>query len=288
MSDRARGLRRVVPLLLVVIAAALVAVIATGVRGRSSVAASPSAAANPTPMLPPSASQSASSSPPPQPRAGSWVELHWSSPSLIPQGAVLLDAVVWRDGFVAAADVAGAEAHAGATFISADGLSWERTATFAATPTIFATSSGLVAVVNLVGAPRSLETWTSVDGRSWQRQDRLALAGVAITSVAARAGAMVAAGLDTSGRTMVWSSTDGAPWSPGQLPARAIVRSVAGVGDGFVALGRDGEPDAGSGGIAAPGVGRPAAWTSVDGRTWTLARVEGSAAPARSSHRYSR
>ncbi len=283
MPDRARIVRRALLLLVVVIAAALVVVIATADARRTAVVSSPSAAATSSPPASPAQPlttlQSASPSPTPQPRPGSWVELRWSPPSLVPQGAVLLDAVAWRDGFVAAADVAGADAYAGATFISSDGLSWERTATFAATPAIFATSSGLVVVVNLVGAPRSLETWTSVDGRSWQRQDRLALTGVAITSVAARAGAMVAAGLDTSGRTMVWSSTDGAPWSPRQLPARAIVGSVAAVGDGFVALGRDGEPDAGSGGIAAPGVGRPAAWTSVDGRTWTEARVEGSAAP---------
>jgi hypothetical protein len=56
------------------------------------------------------------------------------------------------------------------------------------------------------------------------------------------------------------------------------VRSVAAARDGFVALGRDGEPDAGSGGIGVPGVGRPAAWTSPDGRAWSAAQVEGTEA----------
>ncbi len=190
----------------------------------------------------------------------------------------MLDAVPWRDGFVAAAELV-AEGHAGAAFISADGLRWERTAAFGAAANIFATSSGLIAVVNIVGPPRSIETWTSADGRAWQRQDRLALAGAAITSLAARGATIVGAGTDAGGSPMLWSSTDGAPWSPRQLPTSAIVRSVAAVGDGFVALGRDGEQDAGSGGVGVPGVGRPAAWTSVDGRAWADARVEGSPAP---------
>ncbi len=284
MPARARIVRRALPLLVVVIAAAVVVVFATAEPGRTSVVSSPSAAVtSPSPTLSPQSAspspQTASPSPTPQPRAGSWIELRWSAPALTPQGAVLLDAVSWRDSFVAAADLASADGHAGAAFISADGLRWERTTTFAATPNIFATSSGLVAVVNLVGSPRSVEVWTSIDGRTWQRRDQLALTGAAITSLAARDGTIAAAGIDASGSAILWSSTDGAPWSPRQLPARGIARSVAAVGDGFVALGRDGEPDAGSGGISAPGVARPAAWTSPDGRTWTDARVEGSPAP---------
>ena len=60
------------------------------------------------------------------------------------------------------------------------------------------------------------------------------------------------------------------------LPASSAALAV--VSDGVVALGRDGEPDAGSGGVGVPGVGRPAAWWSSDGDAWIAAKVEGIAA----------
>jgi len=269
MPERAWVLRRAIPLFAVVIAAALVVVVATANPGRTPVISSPSAAAtSPSPPSPQLTSQ--------PPRAGSWTELRWSAPRLIPESAALLDVVSWHDGYVAVADVAGPDGHVGAVFTSADGVRWQRTASFSANPRIVATATRLVAVVNRLGPPPSLEAWTSVDGRSWQRQERLALAGATITKLAARDETIVAAGSDASGRAMVWSSADGAQWSQGLAPApRAIVRSVAAVGDGFVALGRDGEPDAGSGGIREPGVGRPAAWRSADGGAWTAAQVQG-------------
>jgi hypothetical protein len=276
VSDRAWVLRRGIPCFAVVIAAALVVVVAAANPGRTPVVSSPSAAAGP-PSPPPTSPSPQPASPSPQPtpppRAGSWIELRWSAPTPIPG---ILDVVSWHDGFVAGADVPGPDALVGAAYASVDGMRWERTATFPARPRIFATVTGLVAVVNRAGPSPSVEAWTSIDGRSWQPQQRLALAGAAIGSLAARGTTIVAAGTDADGRPMLWSSTAGAPWTVGQQPApHAIVRGVTAISDGFVALGRDGDPDTGSGGISAPGVGRPASWTSADGRAWSAAQVEG-------------
>ena len=47
------------------------------------------------------------------------------------------------------------------------------------------------------------------------------------------------------------------------------------VSDGFLVLGREGEPDVASGGVGVRGVGLPAAWWSADGRAWTALPVEG-------------
>jgi len=274
MPERTRLVRRVLPVLAIVIAAAVVVVIANTDAGRTSVISSPSAAATSSPPQPPSLTpQHASPSPAPQPRAGSWTALRWSAPSLIPG---LLTVVSWHDGFVAVADVPGPDGHVGAAFTSSDALRWERTATFASTPNIVATATGLVAVVNSFGASPSIETWVSADGKTWQRQERLALAGATFFKIAARDRTIVAAGVDATGRAKLWSSTDGAQWSQGQVPAsRAIVRGVSAVGDGFLAVGRDGEPDTGSGGVGVRGIGRPAGWGSADGRTWDAVRVDG-------------
>lgn len=276
MPERTFVFRRAVLVFAVVIAAALVVVTANANRQRTPAVSSPSAAATSQSSPPISVSPqpgSPSPQPTPQPRAGSWIELRWSAPTLIPS---ILDVVSWHDGFMAGADVPGPDGQVGAAYTSVDGMRWERTATFPARPSIVGTSTGLVAVVNRSGPPQSVEAWTSIDGRSWQRQDSLALSGATIGSLAARGATIVAAGIDADGHPMLWSSADGAPWSPGQLPApHAIVRGIAAVGDGFVAFGRDGEPDVGSGGIGAPGVGRPAAWTSANGRAWSAAQVEG-------------
>jgi hypothetical protein len=269
-------IRRGLPLAAVaVVVLALVVIAASGDPSRTPSIASSAAA----PSLPLGTSASPQiASPTTQPsRPGSWTELRWSAPARIPG---LLDVVSWQNGYVAGADVAGPEGHVGAAYISEDALRWERTATFPARPSIFATSTGLLAVINRSGPPPSVETWTSNDGRGWKPQGGLAFAGAAITSLASRGSSLIAAGVEADGRSIVLSSDNGAPWTRVQpLAPRAIVRAVVGVSDGFVALGRDGEPDAGSGGVGSPGVGRPAAWTSPDGRVWSAARVEGTPAP---------
>ena len=167
--------------------------------------------------------------------------------------------------------------YVGAAFVSADGGQWQRTSTFSVRlGRPVATAARLMAVVNTPGPPPAVESWVSLDGRTWQRDARLTLTGASVTALAAAGTTIVAVGTDSSGRTTSWRSDDGAEWSQGQpLPPRAIVRKVAATSDGFIAVGRDGEPDIASGGIGAPGIGRPAGWWSADGRSWSAVSVEG-------------
>jgi hypothetical protein len=74
---------------------------------------------------------------------------------------------------------------------------------------------------------------------------------------------------------MMWRSVDAGGWQRVPLASTAVLRGVVSVADGFLAVGRDGEPDQGSGGVGIRGVGRPAAWWSADGLTWSPAQVEG-------------
>ena len=209
-------------------------------------------------------------------RQGTWTELRWSAPGLIPDDAGILDVVSWHGGYVAVGDVAGVDGHVAAAFISADGVRWERTSTFPANPAIVATPTRLIALVNRPGPPQAVEAWASLDGRSWQRDESLALSGASLGRLAAHARTIVAIGTDAAGRPAMWRSVDSAAWSSVQEPStRAIVRRVAAVRDGFVAIGRDGEPDVARGGVGVRGVGRPAAWWSADGGAWSVLQVQG-------------
>ncbi|TMG54550.1 MAG: hypothetical protein E6H89_02345 [Chloroflexi bacterium] len=209
-------------------------------------------------------------------REGTWTELRWSEPGSIPDNASIFDVVSWHGGYIAVGDVAGVDGHVAAAFISADGARWERTSTFSANPAIVATPTRLIALVNRPGPPQAVEAWVSLDGRSWQRDENLALSGASLGRLAAHARTIVAIGTDAAGRSAMWRSVDSAAWSPIQQPStRAIVRRVAAVGDGFVAIGRDGEPDVARGGVGARGVGRPAAWWSADGGAWNVLQVQG-------------
>jgi len=269
MQDRGATFRRFGVLVVVAIAAAVVA-FASGASG-------------PTPLEPSASQQAASPSPEPTAspsvlpiRPGTWTELRWSEPSMLPDDAALLDVVSWRDGYVAVGDVAGVDGHVGGAFISTDGAHWQRTFTFPSNPSIVATATRLIAVINRRGPPEAAEAWTSLDGRSWQHDDALALTGASITSLVARGTMILARGIDATGRTTMWRSVDAGPWSRIPEPSgRAIVRGVAEVSDGFVAIGRDGEPDVASGGVGVRGSGRPAAWWSADGGAWSLLQVQG-------------
>jgi hypothetical protein len=80
--------------------------------------------------------------------------------------------------------------------------------------------------------------------------------------------------------TVVLHSLDGSAWTRTTLPAteRAIVEDAIAYADGFVIVGRDGQPDHYSevcDSSCGPGVGRPAAWISADGVRWSEATVEG-------------
>jgi len=193
----------------------------------------------------------------------------------------LLDVAAWHDGYVAVGDLGTPDGHLGVALTSADGVTWQRSpdSTFTAILLrVVATATRLIAVGNRPGPTRSSDAWTSLDGRTWQHQDDLVLAGAGITALAARGETIVAVTVDASGGTTMWRSVDGGGWSSGQPPpGRAIVRNVVAVSDGFLAVGRDGEPDTGAG-VGVRGVGRPAAWWSGDGVAWTAVPVEGTPA----------
>jgi hypothetical protein len=226
----------------------------------------------------------AAASPAPTRRPGSWTGLLWSSPVAIPDGDVLFEVLPWRGGYVAVGQAIDDGEYVGAAFASSDGLAWERTtapATFPADPGVLTSLGGrLVAFVRGSAPFPRTDAWTSVDGRTWRRAPELALADGVINAVASRDTTLVAAGIDASGRHAVWRSAGGGSWSRvSDIPPRALVGNVAGVAGGFVAFGRDGEPDVASGGVGVRGVGRPAAWRSSDGLAWTAVAVEGTEAP---------
>ena len=114
--------------------------------------------------------------------------------------------------------------------------------------------------------------WTSTDGATWQERAVSVLGsdGTAerMTSVVALPSGFVAGGsvgpelLDRHAR--FWTSRDGATWAPvaddPSAFANAEVRSIARLGDGFVAVGVVG---------SAQGATAAVAWTSPDGRTWS-------------------
>jgi hypothetical protein len=208
-----------------------------------------------------------------------WNELRWSSPAPIPDGGAIIDVVPWRAGYVAVGQASDGDRYVGAAFISQDGTTWARTSAtglFPVNPTrVVATSSSLMAFATVQDGNPSVMVWTSSDGQVWHVQPGLALAG-SLVSVVAHADWVVAVGRETSGVTKVWRSADGVKWTSSAGPGpRAVVRGVASVADGLVAFGRDGAPDTVSGGVNVAGIGRPAAWWSLDGDRWASLNVEG-------------
>jgi len=117
--------------------------------------------------------------------------------------------------------------------------------------------------------------WTPVHSSSWDA----AFSSRWPARLIAAPGGVVALGIGTDPN--VAFSTDGINWTGATLPVaeHAIVEDAVGSGLGFVIVGRDGQPDKFSDAIEntppPPGVGRPAAWISSDGLTWTEATVEG-------------
>ena len=271
-QQRRARLRRVAIGVLTALAFVGVLLVLGSTIGRTPVAASPS------PLTAPATTQATSPSVPPG-RAGAWTELRWSGPSVVPDQGVFSAAVAWREGYVAIGSASGASQRVGAAFASADGVRWQRTtpeSTFSEIPAyMVATSTRLIALANRPAPPASVVAWVSLDGRGWQAEPDLALAGAIVSQVAIRDGVVLALGTDASGRAATWRSEDGGRWTHTPASPAGVVRGIAAVDDGFLALGRDGAPDVGSGGVGLPGLGRPAAWWSSDGRTWSAVQVEG-------------
>jgi hypothetical protein len=159
-------------------------------------------------------------------------------------------------------------------WISADASTW----TLAAMPdaeftfpvALTAGADGRLVAVGRSGS-RPL-AWTSTDGSTW---DPAAVPTLGDGSVAERMTAVVAApdGYLAGGslgpelferHARFWRSSDGAAWIPvADDPAAfadAEVRSIAGFGTGYVAIGVTGSAQAATGSVA---------WTSPDGSAWT-------------------
>ena len=252
---------------------AMVLMLAVWARSSAEVAQAPTA----TPLTTGTASPAASPTPVP---SFAWAGLRWSPPSPVPDALAFSDAVSVGTNLVVSAEVVDGVVRRGAVYTSTDGGAWTRTATFASTPRIFKTATRVLAVVNAPGSAGGVEVSSSVDGRTWQLESRLGLPSASLTSAASRGDVLVALGNDAAGRTLLWRSASGTAWATVALPStQAIPRDVVALADGFLLVGRDGEPDRASGGVGQPGSGRPAAWWSPDGSSWQPTPVDGFVAP---------
>lgn len=260
---------------------------------------SPSRSEEPSRTVTPSLS--AEPTAPPTPVSPSWTALDWSDP-IVPfpyqppaRGGrfgttiTINDIAAWNGGYVGVGtiDRDGACAEAG-FFHSADGLHWDLTFRAASgedrTPTmcpqfVAQVGDGLVAL----GQER---IWRSDDGIVWTELDNISLRALwgsspaeELVTMAAGPGGVVVIGQPANTfDSIVGFSADGREWTPIALPARkaAIAWDATASPDGFVIVGRDGQPDESDINVRA-GVGSPAAWVSADGRSWSEAAVAGTA-----------
>ncbi len=249
----------------------------------------------------PTALPTLTSGPTRSPETLTWSGLRWSGGVLGASDqtgyAFISDILPWADGYVGVGSfnstVGGSDS---AFFTSRNGLQWtitERAAQVASQESpgpqfLVRVGSGLLAVSDNDGfAPPNL--WRSDDGLTWSAVDspswRTAWTNGNLLAVASGPAGLVAVGSEglsvmEPGAPVIAYSRDGASWSRLDLPstfAHAIFMDVQASTRGFVIVGRDGKPDATPAHGGALGVGRPAAWISTDGRTWTAAQVDGSA-----------
>lgn len=121
-----------------------------------------------------------------------------------------------------------------------------------------------------VGEPRAI-SWVSSDGRSWSRNDEVALeAGMEDVAWFDAGDLFVAVGHQVSDGA-IWTSPDGSSWTRAALipfsnPAGGIeIESVTDTGLGLVAAGMEWYGE---------GASIPAVWTSTDGHTWSRAELD--------------
>ena len=269
--------------------------------------ATPTTTPQPTPMSTPS--------PTPQPTQPIpvWTGLDWSSGPGIKNDngfAEVNDALAWGDGYVGVGDFIATDGTvASAFFTSSDGTHWTMVQQGSPSPSetdvqdagqpyrlsrVVASGNGLLAVgLSPFGGSGPPDLWNSADGRTWTLVDSATWSaawdaqanGVGhIIAMVAHGDTIVALGGQGSGccaspdrGPILVTSTDGQVWHRLELPPvfdNAYVRDVAAYRDGFVIVGRTGQPDTNTPQLTS-GVGKPAAWTSADGLTWSAAEVEG-------------
>jgi hypothetical protein len=223
-----------------------------------------------------------------------WSSLRWSAPATI-SGIFPYDVVAWHGGYVAVGQGSGDGGTVDPVATSTDGVHWTTVDTgssFSDYPIrLAATPSHLIAIGNLqlpAGCPQgagavctpaeAAPVWTSTDARTWTRIDPQVFGAAYFGMIAAGPQGAVIEGQTVAGEPRLWFSPDGARWQRVSLPssfAQAILDNVAATPQGFMAVGRVGQPDYGSGGVGGYGVGVPAAWWSADGLTWQEESVQG-------------
>jgi hypothetical protein len=102
-----------------------------------------------------------------------------------------------------------------------------------------------------------------------------------LIGIAAGPHGFVAIGSGGIGGPAVLHSANGRFWGnvTSDVFKHAVFRGIAAYRGGFAIVGRVGEQDTGSGGVARKGDGAPAAWWSPDGTSWTRAIVPGASGP---------
>lgn len=157
----------------------------------------------------------------------------------------------------------------GAAWYSLDGSNWQPAD---ALPEAVNTSiegvsngpSGLVAVgFDYAGEALLPAIWRSADGRNWERVADSDLTRGQIGSIAGGGNGYVALGVDfEDGSSLIWTSADGADWSPVQVVPgvdfESVINGLEAVGQGYIAYGS-----------AADGTAR--IWYSADGASWQTA-----------------
>ena len=273
---------------------------------------SPTPSASPAPSASPPPSVTPAPSITPGPSLGpvaAWTGLSWSSDSaaLPPEDSDIGVVVAWGGRYVGIGQHDTGDAYAPAFFTSPDGLHWTLVqevagcgvvATEAPDPCggrldrLVPVADALLAVTDQAGPSCTTDTepcgvptvWRTVDGTHWTQVhsptwDAAWASGGRLLSIAAGAPGILAVGADADDAPIALFTADARTWTAVSSPAfdRAVFRDVTASLDGFVIVGRSGDPDGwASGEPSAPwGVGAPAAWLSADGLTWTAADVDG-------------
>jgi hypothetical protein len=265
--------------------------------------ATPSNAPTPAATVEPTATAPVEPTPIPTTRLGAWTGLEWSAPFepfpiTLRAGAAqdvaiaaIADVTAWHGGYVGVGSIShGSQCDEAAFFTSDDGVSWavaqkassgDQRISMMCPAFVVRTANGLVAMGEWrVWSSADGVHWTEIDSRSWRALWSSGLPQ--LMGVASGPGGLVAIGTDpASHRSIVAHSADGRVWQRVDPPASGtpIVYDLATYDGRYVLVGRDGQPDNDptlNHPAIQPGIGRPAAWLSSDGVTWTAAQVEGS------------